>query len=385
MRVFLNPNPLNISSQYPVNTKDVVAFHKMLPGYEETPLVSLDDLAYKLGIRRVYVKDEGHRFGLKSFKVLGVSYAVFNLLREKSGGVLKPEEFLAARGRELASGLTFTCATDGNHGRALAWIARLLGRPAKIFMPEYTVPARIEAIESEGAEVVVVEGGYNVAVGHASREGKKKNRMVIADAGYPGYMEVPWFIQEGYMTMFWEIQRQLEENNDPLPNFIFLQAGVGAFAAAAALFFSNPSEGPHLICVEPTAADCLFHSAEEGDGQPKTVTRREHTIMAGLNCETPSYTAWPIIRDRFDVFVNIEDYYARQAMRVLARHGIVAGESGAAGVAALIALFIEKQEYMRMKFDMSRNISVLLINTESDTDPEGYEQIVGLKSSEVGI
>ena len=385
MRVFLNPNPLNISAQYSVNMQDVVAFHRMLPGYEETPLKSLDELAYKLGIRRVYVKDEGHRFGLKSFKVLGVSYAVYNLLREKGGGELKPAEFLSARGRELADGLTFTCATDGNHGRALAWIAKLLGRPAKIFMPEYTVPARIAAIESEGAEVVVVEGGYNVAVGNASREGKKKNTMVIADVGYPGYMEVPWFIQEGYMTMFWEIQQQLAANNDSLPDFIFLQAGVGAFAAAAALFFSNPSEGPHLVCVEPTAADCLFHSAEEGDGQPKTVTHRERTIMAGLNCETPSFTAWPIIRDRFDVFLNIEDYYAKQAMRILARHGIVAGESGAAGLAALIALFIEKQEYMRMKFDLSRNISVLLVNTESDTDPAGYEQIVGQKSSDVEI
>lgn len=383
MRVLLNPKKLEFFRSSGSRGNDIYNFHKTLPGYAPTPLISVPAVAENLGIRNLLVKDEGKRFGLKAFKALGASYAVFQVLKERSGESLKPEEFLTDKGRHLAEGVTFTCATDGNHGRAVAWIARLLERPAVIFMPGGSVPARITAIESEGARVVVVDGGYDEAVRCAAQEGKKENRLVIADTGYPGYMKIPRFIQEGYLTMFWEIDYQLTEKDIPVPDVVCVQAGVGAFASAAALFYADPQRGPRLLSVEPTAADCLFHSSEVGDGEPHTTESMDSTIMAGLHCETPSRTAWPLVRDRFDAFVSMEDHYAERAMRELGRRGIVSGESGAAGLAALFALREERPDFLEKDLKVNSSTGVLVINTEADTDPEGYYRVVGKSAADI--
>lgn len=377
MKICLNSHPSKVDIPSISEIDEIVAFHRSLPGYAPTPLVSVDGIAEKLGIKRILVKDEGKRFGLKAFKALGASYAVYKILQERGAGGLKPEEFLSEKGRKLAEGMTFACATDGNHGRALAWIARLLGRKAVIFMPRGSVPSRIDAIKSEGAEVYVVEGGYDDAVESASEEAERKGWIVVADVGYPGYMEIPRYIQRGYMTIFRETAHQLAERREKPPDIVFLQAGVGAFASAAALYFSDPADGIHLVSVEPEDADCLFRSAEAGDGTARSSPVFANTIMAGLNCETPSMTAWPIVRDRFDGYCTIEDRFAEEAMRLLAGEGIVSGESGAAGLGGLIALLKEAPSFAEGKLELKDDAHVLVINTEADTDPEGYRRIVG--------
>ncbi len=340
----------------------------------------MDGIAGDLGIGSLLVKDEGRRFGLKAFKALGASYAVYRVLHERSGGRLEPGEFAGERGRALADGITFSCATDGNHGRAVAWIAGLLGRPAVIYVPEGTVPARIDAIRAEGAQVVVVDGGYDDAVRRAEKE-CKDGRMIIADIAYPGYIKIPRYIQQGYLTIFREISEQLEIEGEEPPDIVFIQAGVGAFAFAAAQFFNNPSDGVRLVCAEPQAADCLFQFAKAGDGMPRSVSSGAGTIMAGLNCETPSLTAWPAVRDRFDAFVSMEDHWAEEAMRHLAAGGVVSGESGAAGLAALIALCKEMPGFLGEELHLRDNARILVINTEADTDPDAYLRIIGKESS----
>jgi diaminopropionate ammonia-lyase len=377
VKICLNSHPSKVDAPAVSEIEEIVAFHRSLPGYAPTPLVSIDGIAGKLEITRILVKDEGKRFGLKAFKALGASYAVYKILQERGAGGLKPEEFLSEKGRELAEGITFTCATDGNHGRALAWIARLLGRQAVIFMPKGSVQSRIDAIRSEGAEVVVIEGGYDDAVACASEEAERKGWIVVADVGYPGYMEIPRYIQRGYMTIFRETAQQLAERGEKSPDIVFVQAGVGAFASAAALYFKDPAEGIRLISVEPEDADCLFLSAEAGDGKVHSCPDFGDTIMAGLNCETPSMAAWPIVRHRFDGYCTIGDHFAEEAMRLLAGEGIVSGESGAAGLGGLIALLKEEHSFAEEKLQLRKDATVLVINTEADTDPEGYERIVG--------
>jgi diaminopropionate ammonia-lyase len=377
VKICLNSRPLKVEAPAVSEIDEIVAFHSKLPGYAPTPLVSVDGIAEKLGIKRILVKDEGKRFGLKAFKALGASYAVYKILRERGAGSLNPEEFLSEKGRKLAEGITFTCATDGNHGRALAWIARLLGRKSVIFMPKGSVPSRIDAIKSEGADVIVVDGGYDDAVGRASEEAERKGWIVIADVGYPGYMEIPRYIQRGYMTIFRETAYQLVERGEKTPDIVFVQAGVGAFASAAALYFNDPADGIRLISVEPEDADCLFRSFEAGDGKTHSSPVFANTIMAGLNCETPSMSAWPIVRDRFDGYSTIEDHYAEEAMRLLAGEGIISGESGAAGLGGLIALLKEAPSFAEGKLELKDDAHVLVINTEADTDPEGYRRIVG--------
>jgi len=375
MHVFRNDNPSDVSAASDAMIDEVLRFHRSLPGYRPSPLIPLDTVAKDLGIERLFIKDEGHRFGLKAFKALGASYAVYRILKERSGGSLLPEEFLTERGRSLAGDVTLCCATDGNHGRAVAWIARLLERPASVFVPRNTAAARIEAIASEGATVTVVSGGYDEAVRRAAEEGRKSDVIVVADVAFPGYTTIPRYIQEGYLTIFREASVQLGEMKGHPPHMIFVQAGVGAFASAAALFYPDAGTGPTLISVEPTQFACLLHSAERGNDMPHSVGSGGQTIMAGLNCETPSLTAWPLIRDRFAAFVSIDDHYAREAMRILARHDVVSGESGAAGLAAVLAIHREKHTLLHPAG------TILLVNTESDTDPDGYRSIVGTTSA----
>ncbi len=380
MELFQNHNSSGIRGCPEGTLDDVLRVHRALPGYAPTPLLSLDGIAGSLGVKSLLLKDEGMRFGLKAFKALGASYAVYRVLREKSGGRLEPEEFIGTKGRELADGLTLSCATDGNHGRAVAWIARLLEIPSVIYVPRGTVPARIAAIQSEGARVVVIDGDYDEAVRHAADEAKNK-RVVIADTGYSGYTTIPWYIQQGYLTIFSEISCQLKKAGEKSPDVVFIQAGVGAFASAAAMFFNDPSDGVRLVCVEPRAADCLFRSAKAGDGIPRTVSYGKNTIMAGLNCGTPSLTAWPAVYKRFDLFVSMEDHWAKEAMRHLAAAGVVSGESGAAGLASLIALSRKKPGFLSKGLHLPDDARALIISTEADTDPDSYRRIVEVPCS----
>ncbi|MHB1843292.1 MAG: diaminopropionate ammonia-lyase [Deltaproteobacteria bacterium] len=354
----------------PKGPDDVHAFHRSLPGFTETPLVSLAGLARSLGVAELWVKDERSRCGLGAFKVLGASYAVHRLMRGRGAGAL-----------------TFATATDGNHGRAVAWSARRLGQAAVIFVPGNTVKARIDAIRSEGAEVVVVDGTYDEAVKRAASDSERNGWQVVSDTAYPGYTEVPAWIMEGYGTLFEESARQLERAGSREPTLVLLQAGVGGLACAGTLFYWRRGRRPTLVSVEPLDADCLRESIASPEGEIREAKGRQNSIMAGLNCGTPSLVAWPVLRGGMDGFLAIDDGYAEEAMRTLAAGQggdptLVSGESGAAGLAGLLALRGEPGlAAARERLGLGSSTRVLVVSTEGATDPESYERIVGARAS----
>jgi diaminopropionate ammonia-lyase len=352
----------------PAPLGDAAAVHRALPGYRPTPLSRLSGLAAALGVGEVWVKEESQRFGLGAFKGLGAAYAIQRYLKEHGGG---PH--------------TFATATAGNHGRAVAWAARITGHRAAIFVPGHTVPARIAALRGEGAEVTVVDGGYDEAVQAAARESAARGWQVISDTAYPGYMEIPGWIMEGYTTLFAEATTQLEAAGRPDPDLVLLQAGVGGLAWGGAAYYTRRAgaKRPRLVVVEPTEADGLRASIAAPDGQATATAGRLRTIMAGLNAGTPSPAAWPLLRAAVDAFLAVDDAYAEEAMRRLhAGTGgdprVVAGESGAAGVAGLLALCGEPAlAPARAALGLGRQARVLAVISEGATDPEGYRRIVG--------
>lgn len=344
--------------------RPVLDFHRGLPGYAVTPLLALPGLAAALGIGRLMVKDESQRFGLEAFKALGASWAVQRLRENRSGP------------------MTVTTATAGNHGRAVAWAARRLGCEAVIFIPAHAAPARIEKIRAEGARVELVQGSYDEAVARAEEAGRVHGWQVVADIGYPGYLEVPRLIAEGYATLFEEIAAQLARDDGAGPDLVLIQAGVGSLLHAAVDHFRGLARQPLLVAVEPWQSDPHFVSAGSPGGEPTVSPGAQDSIMAGLNCGEVSRSAWPTNRRGVNMFLVIEDRHAADAMRRLAfpvagDPAIVAGESGAAGLAGLLALLREPglapaREYLRLG-PASR---VLVINTEGATDPVGYAKAV---------
>ncbi|MBN2135532.1 MAG: diaminopropionate ammonia-lyase [Acidobacteria bacterium] len=374
MNIIGNPYKKTIDLQPP--NCESINFHMSLPGYKATDLKQLNRLSAETHLGSIFCKDEGSRFGLKAFKVLGASFAVYKHLYRKSNGGLRPDEFLSERGKELASDIVFTTATDGNHGRAVAWTAQQLGRPAFIYMLAGSADARIEAIRSHGAEVIIVDGVYDEAVKRASEDASLHNRLIIQDTAYPGYTDIPIDIEHGYSTMFEELRIQINELKIK-PDIVFLPAGVGTFAAAGVRWMKYLYPEIKIIVVEPEGADCFLQSILRGQGKAITLTEESGTIMAGLNCGTPSITAWEIIRDSADFFIAVSDDQAREAMRRYADEGVVSGESGSAGLAALLAISEAQPDLFYAINNNRRNTYVLLFNTEADTDPEMYKKIVG--------
>lgn len=367
----LLPNPQRSAGgirQAPVGP-DVLAFHRRLPGYRKTPLRSAPQAAAVLGVGRVLAKDESGRLEMPSFKILGASWAVYRLLCRRVGCELSEGTSLAELRSLLESDLPLelVAATDGNHGRAVAHMAQLLGLDAHILVPDDMAPARIEALRSEGARVSVIPGAYDDAV-QASAELADETHLVVSDMSWPGYTEVPGWVMEGYGTIAFEIEAQLRDMELAPPTVVSLQIGVGALAAG---MLAHLPGGVRVVGVEPTAAAGALASAEAGS---LTAVQPPHdSIMSGLNCGEPSVLAWPLLADRVDAFVAVDDDQAELAMRLLARDGIVAGESGAAGLAGLLAFGPE--------LELSGEDTVLTVITEGDTDPEAYAAIVSAQSS----
>ncbi len=361
---------------------NALRFHRSLPVYGRTELLSLRSAAEELGVKEVLLKDESTRFGLNAFKGLGGSYAVFRLLCDRLG--MDPctavfNDFLSDENREKCRDIVFVTATDGNHGKGVAWAAKLFGCRACVYLPAGSAEARRKAIADAGAqEAVITDLNYDEAVLFAARMAEEKGWTLIQDTAWEGYEKVPRWIVEGYLTMGAEICDQLMGKT---PTHVFLQAGVGAMAGGMIGYLSNAFAGrePVFTLVEPLSAACLYESAKAGDGKPHSVSGNPVTIMAGLNCGTPCSITWPAIRDRAAFYCACADEVAADAMRNLAgfpdeKERVVSGESGAAAYGALTE--IVKHDRIRTEMGIDRDSVILLISTEGDTDPESYSRIV---------
>jgi diaminopropionate ammonia-lyase len=356
-----------------------------MPAYESTLLVDAPQIAASLGVGRVLIKAENRRLGLPSFKILGASWATYRAIVERLGYEAEPwsnVNELARRHLAKLRPFTLAAATDGNHGRAVAFMARLLGFDARIFVPAGTVPARIDAIARENAEVVVVDGDYDAAVARAALESSDRC-LVISDTSWPGYEVTPRRVIEGYQTIFHEIDDALAATGLAQPQVLVVPVGVGALMAAAVGHYRARSDDLAIVGVEPTGADCVLQSARAG--HLETVPGPHRSIMVGLNCGTPSPVAWPVVSRGVDWFVSIEDEWATQAMQMLASAGVAAGETGSAGLGGFTAFVTGPGSAARRdEARIDRDSTVLILCTEGATDPEAYRRIVGRDADTVG-
>lgn len=364
----------------------VYAFHKQLPGYNPTELVALSELANYWGVSNIFVKDESTRFGLQAFKVLGGSYAVAQLICRELGIQLEDTDYsylVSDEVRTRIKDMTLTTATDGNHGRGIAWAAQQLGIKAVIYMPKGTVQSRIDNIRAHGATVEVTDLNYDDAVRLANSMAEKHGWHMIQDTAWEGYEEIPLWIMQGYMTMCKEAIEQMVEKGVEATH-VFVQAGVGALAASVVAGISNTyrKNPPRFIIMEPNNVACVFASAQAGDGKPHAVTGDHATIMAGLACGEVNTFGWPILRDRPSCYVRCDNYVAANGIRILANpicgdKAIEAGESGSVGIGVLELLtthdaFAEIKEKLKIGPDSK----ILFFNTEGATDPVNYREIL---------
>jgi len=344
-------------------------FHRSLPGYRPSALAPAAGTAAQLGLERLLVKMEVERFGLPSFKILGASWAVCRALSVRAGRDEPAPTFGELQGlAHEQDELTLVAATDGNHGRAVAHMARLLGLGARILVPEHTAAARIDAIAAEGAAVEVVRGGYDDAVA-ASAAAAGSRRLVISDTSWPGYTDVPGWVADGYATIFEELREQLPE----VPPLMAVQIGVGALASAAVRALAAP--GRVLLGVEPADAACALAAVR--DGAPVLVAGPHRSVMAGLNCGTASQIALPDMARGIDAFCAIDDRAAEAAVRMLLADGLSCGETGASGVAGLVALREHRPQATWEPLGLPARPSALVLCTEAPTDPASFARITG--------
>ena len=360
--------------------RTVLSFHRRLPNYQPTPLVRLRGLAASWGLGEVLVKDESTRFGLKAFKALGGSYAVARLLCRKLGIDIEDMDYhylMSDDAKERIGRITLTTATDGNHGRGIAWTAEQLGQKAVIFMPKGSAASRIANIRSHGATVTVTDLNYDDTVRLAFETAREKGWLAIQDTARPDYTEIPVWIMQGYVTMFAETVDQLSQAGIR-PTHVFLQAGVGSFAAAATGYLVNTfkKNPPRFIIMEPAKAACMLASAQSEDGRPRTVTGNIETIMAGLACGEPSPMAWEIPKEFSGCFLSCADFVAANGIRILANplagdDTVESGESGAVGI-GLLDLLVNTPDFKELtqELQIDRHSSLLFFNTEGATDPE---------------
>ncbi len=361
---------------------DVMRFHKSMPVYAPTRLVSLKERAAAHHVKGIYVKDESSRFGLNAFKGLGGSYAMFRILCEKLGldpAVTSFRDFQKEEIRKQCKNIHFVTATDGNHGKGVSWAAKLFGCSATVFRPKGSVEARRVAIEEAGnATAEITEFNYDQAVEYSWSLAQKNGWILIQDTAWDGYEQYPEWIIDGYLTLAAEAVVQL---GSTVPTHVFLQAGVGAMAGGVLEFLLScyRVKPPVMTIVEPTEAACIYHSVKAGDGLTHTIEGNPSTIMAGLNCGTPCRLIWPSVRNKAAFFCACNDIITEEGMRAYANpvggdKAIVAGESGA--VTFGLTNRILQDETLRNLFRITADSVILLINTEGDTDPEGYRNIV---------
>ncbi|EEG75341.1 diaminopropionate ammonia-lyase [[Clostridium] hylemonae DSM 15053] len=379
---------LQLASMSEEEMKKARSFHQSFPQYSVTPLTKLSGLADYLGLRSLYVKDESYRFGLNAFKVLGGSYAIARYIAKQLGkdvsdvpyGVLTSEKLRREFGQA-----TFFTATDGNHGRGIAWAANKLGQKCVVRMPKGTTQTRLENIARENATVTIEDLNYDDCVRKAAKEAEETEYgIMVQDTAWEGYEEIPTWIMQGYGTLATEAAEQLEEDGVKRPTHIFIQAGVGSLAGAVIGYFANrfKEHPPVMVVVEAKAADCLYRSAVRGDGSCVDVTGDMLTIMAGLACGEANTVSWDILRNHADAFVSCPDWVSANGCRIYAAplrgdSQVISGESGSVCM-GLVAALMTRPEYSELKeaLKLDGNSDVLLVSSEGDTDPERYHEIV---------
>lgn len=378
----------NLSYLSPEESKKVRAFHESFPQYNRTPLVKLDKMAAHLGLKDIFIKDESYRFELNAFKVLGGSYAIAKYIASKLGKDVSelPYSVLTSdKLREELGPVTFFTATDGNHGRGVAWAANRLKQNCVIYMPIGTTQTRLDHVLRENAKASIEDLNYDDCVRKAAAEADETpNGVIIQDTAWDGYEEIPTWIMQGYGTMAYEADEQLGEYGCDRPTHIFIQAGVGSLAGAVQGYFANRYAGnePTVVIVETAVAACLYKSASAGDGEIRTVDGDMLTLMNGLACGEPSTISWDILRNHVDTFVSCPDWVTAKGMRVLAAPikgdtPVTAGESGAVTMGLLYNLMTnDDYKELRDELKLDENSKVLLFSTEGDTDPGRYKSIV---------
>ncbi|CAH2605655.1 2,3-diaminopropionate ammonia-lyase (plasmid) [Rhodovastum atsumiense] len=359
-------------------------FHRTMPGYAPTSLVSLENLAAALGVRSLHVKDESARFGLKAFKVLGGAYAMARHIADLLGRDIDDLPFVelaSERIRGEIGTIVFATTTDGNHGRGVAWTARQFRQKAVVYMPRGTTPQRLEAIRAEGAQAEIVDLNYDEAVRMTAREAEAHGWLVVQDTAWPGYEKIPLWIMQGYGTLMLEAMQQLHEVP---PTHVLIQAGVGSLAGMVQGMVTAAwgKDRPRVIVVEAAAADCLYRSAVTAGCRPVTVGGDLATVMAGLACGEANTIGWNILRDYAEAFVSCPDFVTTRGMRVLGNPlpgdpAVVSGESGAV-TTGLLSILLQSGCWAetREALGLDAQSRVLVVSTEGDTDPQRYRSIV---------
>ena len=374
----------NLSLMSVEEVKKAQAFHKSFPQYEKTPLVNLKQMANYLGLSEIHVKDESYRFGLNAFKVLGGSYAMGRYIADELKKDISEVDYNYLTSDKLKKEFgqaTFFSATDGNHGRGVAWSANKLGQKSVIFMPKGSTETRLENIRKEGATATIENFNYDDCVRKAASEAAKvEHGVVVQDTAWEGYEKIPAWIMEGYGTMALEA----DEDMGKRPTHVFVQAGVGSLAGGMVGYFANKYKDnpPIMVVVEASAANCLYQGAVANDGKPRIVTGDMVTIMAGLACGEPNITSWDILKNHVTCFISADDKIAALGMRMLGAPikgdtPIVSGESGAVPFGVLSTIMKDDNyKELRESLKLDKNSNVLLFSTEGNTDPERYENIV---------
>ena len=370
------------------NVQTAMNFHKSFPQYSVTPLVRLKELAELCGIKEIFVKDEAWRFGLHAFKVLGGSFAMARHIAKITGrniSELTYEKLTSPEIKKETGELTFFSATDGNHGRGVAWSANKLGQKSVILMPKGSAKMRLDNILREGAKATIEEENYDECVRMAAKIAEDTpGGVMVQDTAWPGYEEIPAWIMQGYGTMAMEADNQMEELDANPPTHVIVQAGVGSLAGAVVGYFANkyPDNPPIFIVAESDQADCLYRSALTGDGSIKIVDGDMQTIMAGLACGEPNTSSWQILKDKVGVFASCPDWVAARGMRILGMpvrgdSVIISGESGAVTTGLLAyAMMDEEVKPLREAMKLDKDSRVLLFSTEGNTDRENYRHIL---------
>ncbi|MCM1441772.1 MAG: diaminopropionate ammonia-lyase [Roseburia sp.] len=370
------------------NVAKAQSFHRSFPQYSITPLAALDGMAAWLGLGGLYVKDESYRFGLNAFKVLGGSFAMARYIAGELGRDVAETDYdylTSDKLKEEFGQATFFTATDGNHGRGVAWAANRLGQKAVVHMPKGSTQTRFDNIAKEGAQVTIEEVNYDDCVRMAAAEAAQtEHGVVVQDTAWEGYEEIPAWIMQGYGTMAGEAAEQLRQLEVNRPTHVFVQAGVGSLAGAVVGYFANrfPNDPPKFVVMEAGAADCLYQGAVAGDGKPRIVGGDLQTIMAGLACGEPNTISWEILRNHVTAFLSCPDWVSAKGMRMLAAPvkgdpAVVSGESGAVGM-GVISTIMEDDTYQELReaLGLDRNSRVLMFSTEGDTDPDKYQKVV---------